>query len=132
MNQIFLDTNALSQYFEDDPQILEEVKISHLVNISVVTIGEIVYGFLKGNRFDKNNAILNKFLTNQYVNIVKINKEIAYLYAQIFFQNRKNGIPVPINDIWIAASAIETNSTLITYDKHFLKIPKVKLWKKLY
>jgi predicted nucleic acid-binding protein len=31
----------------------------------------------------------------------------------------KIGRPIPTNDIWIAATALETGSHLITYDKHF-------------
>lgn len=42
----------------------------------------------------------------------------------------KKGKPLPINDVWIAASAIQHDLTLVTRDKHFNEISnlKVKSW----
>jgi len=41
---------------------------------------------------------------------------------------RKLGTPIPINDVWIAAHALETGSVLVTYDDHFSRIPGLRLW----
>ena len=31
-------------------------------------------------------------------------------------------------DAWIAANTFETGSALVTYDRHFAKIPGILLW----
>jgi tRNA(fMet)-specific endonuclease VapC len=46
-------------------------------------------------------------------------------------QNLKKAVtPLPINDVWIAAHALETGSTLVTYDNHFKKIAGIRRWHK--
>ena len=43
-------------------------------------------------------------------------------YSNIFLQLKKSGKPIPTNDIWIAASAMENDMPLATFDKHFSNI----------
>jgi predicted nucleic acid-binding protein len=44
--------------------------------------------------------------------------------------NLKNaGAPIPINDAWIAAHALETGSEIVTYDAYFKNIPGLRLWR---
>lgn len=128
MRNILLDTNAFSQYVKFDKEIIEVISQSNSVCLSIISIGELTYGFLKGEMNELNNMILNRFLSNPLTKLIDINRNIAVRYGTIYFYLKKRGTPIPTNDIWIAASAIETNSILVTYDKHFLKIPGVKLW----
>lgn len=131
MKQILLDTNTLSLYFEQDNLVHQEVEEADIIYVSVITLGEIKYGFLKGLQLKDNNRLLNDFLDNPLVKEIDIVEVTAMIYAEIYYKLQKLGLPVPSNDIWIAACAIETDSTIITYDKHFLKIPGVKVWKHL-
>lgn len=131
MKQILLDTNTLSLYFEQDNLVHQEVEEADIIYVSVITLGEIKYGFLKGSQLKDNNRLLNDFLDNPLVKEIDIVEVTAMIYAEIYYKLQKLGLPVPSNDIWIAACAIETDSTIITYDKHFLKIPGVKVWKHL-
>ena len=71
------------------------------------------------------------FLKGKNIKILEINKKVAKIYGEISSILKKQGTPLPINDVWIAACAIEANSTLVTYDKHFLNIPNLKLWSKI-
>jgi predicted nucleic acid-binding protein len=41
---------------------------------------------------------------------------------------KKGGMPLPINDVWIAAHTLETGSTLVTYDNHFKNVAGLRLW----
>ena len=132
MRNILLDTNSYSLFVKNEASIVKEVKKSDLIFISAVSIGELYFGFHKGSRFEKNREILEKFVKNSHVRVVKISYETAKIYAQIFLELKELGYPIPSNDVWIAACAIETGSALITYDRHFLKIPGVKVWKSLH
>ena len=60
-----------------------------------------------------------------------MNKSTSWEYGKIKYDLRKAGKPIPENDIWIAAQVAETDSLLVTYDKHFLDIKGLKVWKKL-
>lgn len=131
MKQILLDTNTLSLYFKQDNLVHQEVEEADIIYVSVITLGEIKYGFLKGSQLKDNNRLLNDFLDNPLVKEIDIVEVTAMIYAEIYYKLQKLGLPVPSNDIWIAACAIQTDSTIITYDKHFLKIPGVKVWKHL-
>lgn len=131
MIQILLDTNTLSLYFKHDPKILEVVENADYIYVSVITIGELVYGFMKGSSFEKNRLLLERFLNNPLVKLIKVGRKTAIVYGEIYSILSKRGVPIPTNDVWIAACAIETDSSLVTYDKHFLKIPDVKLWNEL-
>lgn len=128
MTSILLDTNTFSSYIDYDKKVINAILKSNKVFLSVISSGELIAGFLKGSMFSINNARLNRFLRSSKVQLLDINKNTSEIYGKIYFDLQKVGKPIPTNDMWIAACAIETNSTLITYDKHFLKIPNLKLW----
>jgi predicted nucleic acid-binding protein len=44
---------------------------------------------------------------------------------------KKAGQPLPLNDVWIAAHALETGSVLVTYDSHFSDVPGLRTWEGL-
>ncbi len=52
----------------------------------------------------------------------------AETFGRIKAELRKAGTPLPINDVWIAAHAMKTGSTLVSYDRHFMKIDGLKVW----
>ncbi len=125
---IILDTNCYNIFIDGDKKVIKKAFDSSIIYVSAITIGELYSGFYKGNRLEENRGVLKRFLANKKVNIANITKETSEIYGQTLSNLLKAGVPIPTNDIWIAACAIETNSTLITYDKHFLKIPNLKLW----
>jgi len=54
--------------------------------------------------------------------------ETAEIFASIKKDLRTTGKPVPINDVWIAAHALETGSVRVTFDRHFSSAPGLRLW----
>jgi predicted nucleic acid-binding protein len=54
---------------------------------------------------------------------VELNRRVARRYGALFARLRSAGTPIPINDVWIAAAAMETGSRLITFDRDFERIP---------
>ena len=54
---------------------------------------------------------------------VPVTDRTAELYAKVYQALRKEGRPIPQNDMWIAASALEHGADLATYDEHFNLIP---------
>jgi tRNA(fMet)-specific endonuclease VapC len=54
--------------------------------------------------------------------------ETAEIFGEIKDRLRRAGAPIPVNDLWLAAQAVETGSVLVTYDKHFSQVPGLRLW----
>ena len=129
MKSITLDTNAYSDFRKGDLLITNEIRKSDLIFIPTIIIGELYSGFFHGNKLQDNERFLDLFLNNIFVRVVSIQSSTSKTYGRIHSELSKKGTMIPTNDIWIAACAIETNSTLVTYDKHFLMIPNLKLWK---
>jgi predicted nucleic acid-binding protein len=48
-------------------------------------------------------------------------------YAEIDVFLRKEGRPIPRNDVWIAAAAMEHGMRLLTLDAHFAEIPMLMI-----
>ena len=45
--------------------------------------------------------------------------QTADSYALVYSSLRRKGRPIPTNDLWIAASALEPGAALLTRDTHF-------------
>lgn len=81
-----------------------------------------------GSKEKYNKDVLSSFLSKPTVKLLNTTLETAELFGRIKAQLKKAGTPVPVNDIWIAAQGIESDSTIITFDKHFQKIPGIRVW----
>ena len=45
--------------------------------------------------------------------------QTTHHYASVFRQLREQGTPIPTNDMWIAALALQHNLALYSRDRHF-------------
>lgn len=129
MIKILPDTNAYSEFARHGGKVQKEFESSDIVYLSVIVIGGLISGFKKGTKFEENLKYLNEFIRKPSVEVVPATTETAEIYGGIKYELSKRGTPIPTNDIWIAANAIETGSVVITFDKHFLKIPGVRVWR---
>ena len=92
---------------------------SQEVVLSAVVIGELLYGYRYGSRLARNLRELDDFLANPHVTLVTVGRTTADRYSRIATALRAKGRPIPTNDIWIAAHAMETGAELISSDGHF-------------
>ena len=120
--RVVLDTNAYSALFRGDPAVADLVARSEQVLLSTVAAGELMFGFRAGNRLRKNMADLNEFLENSYVTLLPVTLVTAERFGRIAAALRTKGRPIPTNDIWIAAHAMETGADLVSFDAHFGEI----------
>jgi predicted nucleic acid-binding protein len=96
-----------------------------LIQVNPIVLGELRAGFLHGSRLAENLAELAQFLASPRVDTVAIEDETAERYALIFDSLRRVGGPIPTNDIWIAASALQFGTVLVTTDPHFGRVAQV-------
>ena len=114
-----LDSNAYSLLMRGQEQVAEIVRAADELLFSAVVVGELLYGFRRGSRFEQNTAELRSFLTSAYSTFVEVDPITADRYSRIAASLRAKGRPIPTNDVWIAAHAMETGADLVSADSHF-------------
>ena len=128
MKKILLDTNAYVRFLRGDEKVMAYLAQADSVYMSVFVLGELYAGFKAGGREKNNKQLLERFLLKPTVTVLDATMETADFFALIMASLRKSGTPIPINDVWIAAHALETGSVLVTHDGHFASIPGLRLW----
>ncbi len=125
MSRLLLDTSAYSALRRGHTGMGELVGAADEVWISAIVLGELHAGFRRGTRRDENERNLARFLSSPRTSIAEVSQETADRYAEILDYLRKAGTPVPTNDVWIAAGAMQHGLVLVTTDAHYEKIPHV-------
>jgi tRNA(fMet)-specific endonuclease VapC len=120
---VLLDTSAYSALRRGHQPILDVLRRSETVAVSAVVLGELYSGFRAGNRWAENTAQLEQFLSKPSVRVLNVTAETALRYAEVDVYLRKKGRPIPRNDVWMAALALEHGLHLLTLDVHFREIP---------
>ncbi len=93
------------------------VRGSRLV-VSTIVLGELRAGIAAGQRASDNVKRLERFLSLPGVEILGIDERTSEFYGNLHAQLRASGHPLPTNDIWIAASALQHGLWLFSYDRH--------------
>lgn len=122
MRRLLIDTNIYSLALRGDLEIVEILRRIDHIGISAITVGELLFGFRGGSREQKNRQELNQFLNSPRVFLHSVDEETAEWYSAILQQLRKQGTPIPTNDIWIAAVAMQHGLPLLTKDNHFSNV----------
>jgi len=120
--KIMLDTSAYVGFKRNAVEAVEIIVKAELIIFSPVVLGELMFGFRNGTRFKENMDDLDRFLDHEAVDLLPIGKITSDRYSRIAAKLRQQGTPIPTNDIWIAAQAMEQGAELITSDRHFDKI----------
>ena len=128
MKKILLDTNCYTAYLAGDERVLSALAEAELVYMSIFVLGELFAGFRGGSRMQQNRDYLKRFLAKSTVIILEATMETAEIFGDLKDKLKKSGTPLPINDVWIAAHALETGCVLITYDAHFQHIVGLRRW----
>ena len=128
MKNIVIDTNAYTRLLAGEEDVLNVIGTAKIVYMSIFVLGELYAGFAGGTKERGNKDALNRFLLKPSVKILNATSETAKIFGMVKQDLKKSGTPLPINDVWIAAHALETGSTLITYDRHFKKVAGLRRW----
>jgi tRNA(fMet)-specific endonuclease VapC len=117
--RVLLDTNAYSALRRGHEVVSEHARRAEKVYMSTVVAGELLFGFRNGTRYEENVRALHAFLEDPNVLLLPVTWNTADHFGRISTALRKRGKPIPTNDIWIAAHAIEMDADLISSDPHF-------------
>jgi tRNA(fMet)-specific endonuclease VapC len=121
---MILDTNALSAAADDDPAIASILAGVEQVAIPVIVLGEYRYGIAQS----RNHAIYETWLTGLLRDcmVLDVNEQTTHYYAEITLEFKRKGKPIPTNDIWIAALCRQHRLPLLSRDRHFDLVARIK------
>jgi tRNA(fMet)-specific endonuclease VapC len=120
--RILLDTNAYSAMKRGHATVAQRIAKAEQIVFSSIVAGELLFGFRGGSRLRKNLAELDLFLEHPQVSLLSVSMITADRFGRIASALRAKGRPIPTNDIWIAAQAMESGADLLSFDAHFAEI----------
>ncbi|MGC9977160.1 MAG: type II toxin-antitoxin system VapC family toxin [Syntrophales bacterium] len=124
--KLVLDANAYIDFAEGRPDVVDLLATrSSEIFLPTPVLGELFYGFLRGNRPAYNEEKLHDFVSTLGVSIIEVTEEISRKYAIIYLSLATKGRPIPINDVWIAACCMDVGGTLVTRDRHFDRVDQI-------
>ena len=125
MTTVLLDTSAYSAWKRGHSELAHELEHAETIAISAIVAGELRSGFRRGTQATRNEAELQRLLGRPGVHAIEVGDETSRRYALVIDNLRRAGIPVPTNDAWIAATAMEHGLEIWTCDSDFERIPGV-------
>jgi len=119
-----LDTNIIIALFADEAIVKNSLAQTSEVFIPSFVIGELCYGARKSGRVQANLARVDELVANSIV--LGCDAETARQYGEVKNKLRLKGRPLPENDIWIAALALQHDLALVTRDAHFQEVENLQ------
>ena len=127
MRRVALDTNVLIGLLGNPEEYAERLADFDEIVLCPVVLGEFRAGLFDTKAGRENRKVLDLYLRNPSVRTSPMAASTAMLYAKIFQALKAKGRPIPTNDMWIAACALDAGVPLATDDNHFSSIPMLQL-----
>ena len=122
---IALDTNRYRDFCAADPVAVDRLQTAQAIGLPLMVLAELRAGFLCGSRSSHNEHTLTRFLQSPRVTVLSPTEATTHHYARLFLQLRRQGTPIPTNDLWIAALVVEHDLLLFSRDAHFDHLPQL-------
>ena len=123
--RLALDTNRYTDLCRGIANVVDTVEAADEVWLPFVVLGELRAGFAVGSQGPRNEAVLRRFLLKPGVDVLYADEQTTHHYAQVYRQLRKQGTPMPTNDMWIAAVVLQHSLVLYDRDAHFDALPQL-------
>ena len=120
---MILDTNALSAFVDGDAGVGEALRHEPRAAIPVIVLGEFRYGIAGSGSRREYEAWLSSHIPD--FDILFVDDRTAIAYAGLRMALKRAGRPIPANDAWIAALALQHRLPVLTRDEHFDAVPNL-------
>lgn len=117
--RVALDANRYVDFARGDETAVHTIRHAQEIALPSIVLGELRAGFVCGSRSSDNERNLVRFLNTPRVRVLYPDDGTNYHYARLFLQLRRQGTPIPTNDIWIAALVVQHELILFARDRHF-------------
>ena len=121
---MILDTNALSAFVDGDPAVGEVLRMQQRAAIPVIVLGEFRYGIALSRRRSSYERWLDSHLSQ--FDVLPVTEETAAAHAAVRVSLKRSGRPIPANDVWIAALALQHRLPVLSRDEHFDVVPDLR------
>jgi tRNA(fMet)-specific endonuclease VapC len=121
---VILDTNALSAFIDGEPTIGVRLSAERHAAIPVIVLGEFRYGIAGSRHRDRYEQWLEEHLRD--FEILAVTEPTTVTYARLRVSLKKLGRPIPANDAWIAALALQHRLPVLSRDDHFDAVPDLR------
>jgi tRNA(fMet)-specific endonuclease VapC len=118
------DTSAVIRLLRRDRLAEQRLQGKHFA-ITFVTMAELDVGILKAD--DPIAAALRCKEVLEGVRVFGGSGMTPWHYARIYCDLEKRGAVIPVNDIWIAAIALENGLPVLARDEHFSRVRGVSV-----
>lgn len=112
-----LDTNTVIAAIGMEIDLERRRRGGDEIYLSVPSLGELFFGAEKSQRVQDNISQIQRLIAT--FPVVSCDQDTARHYGFLRNLLKKKGRPIPVNDLWIAASARQHGLTLVTRDGHF-------------
>jgi tRNA(fMet)-specific endonuclease VapC len=116
------DTSAIIRLCRGDEKVAKQID-GKTFAITFVTMAELSVGVLKATKPEAAWARVMEVLRDQ--KILFVSPATPAIYARLFVGLEKRGTPIPVNDVWIAAVAVEAQLPILARDEHFLRMKEL-------
>jgi len=123
--RLALDTNRYTDLCRGAADVVDLVEHAEAVFLPFVVLGELRAGFSLGRRGAENERVLRSFLMKPGVAVLYADDQTTHHYAALFRQLRRQGTPIPTNDLWTAALVLQHDLVLCHRDGHFDHLPQI-------
>jgi tRNA(fMet)-specific endonuclease VapC len=123
--RLALDTNRYTDLCRGNVSVVETVELADEVWLPFIVLGELRAGFAVGTQGPRNEAVLRRFLLHSGIGVLYPDEQTSHHYGAIYRQLRKQGTPIPTNDMWIAALVLQHSLVLFARDTHFDALPQI-------
>lgn len=123
-----LDTNIVTAYLSGDRRLMNRLGSADELLLPFAVLGELFLGAVGSSNPSETERRVREFAAE--CRIVLPNAQVCRRYAEIKYQLKLAGTPVPENDVWIGACALAEKTPLVTRDSHFKAIDglTIKTW----
>lgn len=123
--RLAVDTNRYADFSRGDASVVRTLEMAEEVWLPFIVMGELRAGFAVGTQGPHNEAFLLRFLLKTRVGVLYADEQTSHHYAAVYRQLRRQGSPIPTNDMWIAALTLQHSLTLYARDSHFDTLPQL-------
>ena len=120
--RIVLDTSAYSWLRNGHLGVRAWVRDAETVYLPAIVLGELRAGFQWGSRTAENLRALDELLGQPFVSVLDVTQDVGARYGEVLAALRRQGTPIPVNDLWIAATTLEAGAHLVSFDAHFAQV----------
>jgi tRNA(fMet)-specific endonuclease VapC len=123
--RLALDTNRYTDLCRGEEEVVFLVEHAEAVFLPFAVVAELRAGFALGRHGIENERVLRRLLMKPGVAVLFPDDQTTHHYAAVFRQLRRQGTPIPTNDLWIAALVLQHDLVLCARDRHFDHLPQI-------